>query len=109
MHTRSVTMGWPKAGYRGNKTSELDDTLVMSTMQEASVNTRRYKHKIDGAMSPTARKYIACQRKSWSTAECKELRKWREEGQSFSDLSTVRALLYFSVATTKFYFSLTSV
>jgi len=93
MHTRSVTLGWPKRVYRGNKTSELGNMLATSATREDSVNTGLYKDETGGALDPLTKKRVAYQRKTWSITECKELRKQREEGQSFSDLSTVRALL----------------
>lgn len=93
MHTRSATMGWPKASYRGNKTSRLENLLAVSAIQHESVNTGRYKDEVGGALDSPIKQPIVSKRKTWSTTESKELRKWREEGQSFSDLSTVGALL----------------
>ncbi len=93
MLTRSVAMGRPRAVYRENRTPELDGTLVASLMEEVSVNTELYNSEVGGAMDALPKKHVAHQRKTWSTTECKELRKWRQEGQSFSKLSTVRALL----------------
>lgn len=92
MHTRSVTKGRRKVSYRGIKTTGLDNLRIPAT-QHKSVNTGLYKDELGGALGSPTKKRVACQRKTWSTAECKELRKRREEGQSFSDLSTVRVLL----------------
>ncbi len=97
MHTRSVTMGWPEATNRGNKTSGLDIMLGVSGTQKESVNTELYKEKTGGILDFPPKKDAAHQRKTWSIAECKKLRKWREEGQSFCDLSTVRPLIISTV------------
>jgi len=93
MHTRSVTMGWPKAIHLGNKTSVLDNMLAVSATREESVNIGLYKDETGGALSPLTKKRVMYQRKTWSIAECDELRKRREEGQGFSGLATVRTLL----------------
>lgn len=86
-------MGWPKAVFRGNMTSGLDNMLGVSATPEESVNTGLYKDETGGALSPPTKKRVMYQRKTWSTTECNELRKRREEGQGFSGLATVRTLL----------------
>ncbi len=93
MHTRSITMGWPKAIHLGNKTLVLDNMLAVSATREESVNIGLYKDETGGALSLSTKKRVVYQRKTWSIAECNELRKRRDEGQGFSGLATVRTLL----------------
>lgn len=96
MHTRSVTMGWPKANHQENQASGFGNMLAVSVRQDEPVITGQYGNEAGNALSLSPMKRVAFQRKTWSTTECKQLRKWREEGQSFSDLSTVRISLIVS-------------